>query len=122
MTRKPLVRNGIFVSERVQGFQKQSLVLAAHTCSRMLASIGCISWPVSAVSLLFNCGIDISIGSGFVFGPPRFPIPSAFPDIIYVKEHVLQVTLSIMPRLNCLLKDKPLLMVFHYTKKIILTR
>ena len=37
--------------------------------------------PPTGFRMLFNCGIDISIGSGLVFGPPRFPFSSAFPDI-----------------------------------------
>ena len=56
-----------------------AFVLATHTCVK---NVGVNRmYIVAGFRMLFNCGIDISIGSGLVFGPPRFPISSAFPDI-----------------------------------------
>ena len=53
----------------MQGFQKQSFVLATHNCFN---NVGVNRMDIVELSFPLVPG---------VFGPPRFPIPSAFPDI-----------------------------------------
>ena len=84
----------------MQRFQKQSFVLTVHTCFK---NVGVTRmYVVAGFRMLFDRGVNVStgvsIGSGLVLGPPRFPISLAFPDIC--KWNVLQVTLYTMP-FNC---------------------
>ena len=63
----------------MQRFQKQSFVLTSHTCFK---NVGVTRmYVVAGFCMLFDRGVNISIGSGLVLGSPRFPIPLALPDI-----------------------------------------
>ena len=63
----------------MERFQKQSFVLAAYTCFKNFG----VAWVyvVADFCMMFNRGVDIYICSGLVFGPSRFPVSFAFPNV-----------------------------------------
>ena len=63
----------------MQGFQKDSFVLTVHTCFK---NVGVTKmYVVAGFRMLLDRGVNVSIGSGLVLGPPRFPISLAFLDM-----------------------------------------
>ena len=64
----------------MQGFQKQSFVLAARTCFKNISVIG--MYIVAGFQLCLTARSKISTGSGLVLGSPRFSISLALSYIL----------------------------------------